>query len=860
LYNELEKLEATMQQNHHGRRVLRDVCLLLLSLALLLPCGNCMAQETHALTYRTSNPHMGSAEAIAYADDGSIFLLGENGGLWAYRRGNEGFVPQAYHSVSRDLRHIAVAPSGVVYLYGSWGKMMALAYADGRFEEIASTAIAAGQNDLAIGPDGTMYLASEYAGLLALRREGATFRLLAQLNPSDRARAVAVDRDGVVYLAAQSDPALSAYIFDGRCFTRIGSARDAALRPRNLAVGPQGAVFMTDDNGGVGAYAFSQGMLRQTAYVRDEGAAQDIVAADDGAVYVAKASDGLRAYRYDGNSLHATAHWCCPMSDARGVAVDRDGVVLLANGEDGLRAICCDVKRSACIARCDETAEARDAAVGPDGTVFLANGAGGLRAYRPSAPLLTCAAATNCDGALPIDARAVDVDWLGRVYCAHNRQISIYTYTGSTFTRIAQQPTLGDALRIAVTSDGWVYVACGEKGLQILQFDGLRLIPVAHVNEGGNVRDVAVADNGNVYVAAEEAGLRGYRWVGGDFHCSAILRPDDSFRQRVLSVAAGPGSTVFFANGLDGLRAYTFTGDTFVPGARFDLLYDGHFTGAHLLRAGPDGTLYFGYEAYPGMDESGVYACVYRDGEFHVTAHLKHAGRPQDIAPGLNGNLYVVEDDGGLSGYHYAALAAAPSLTADRNAVDFGQVPVGTARMQSVAVSNAGSVPLRIRDVTLRNIDGDAFRIARALPAEIQPGESVRIGILCRTWDHGRMNGELTLMTDDPDQSMLIIPLQANVMGNLADAPVPADVKLEQNVPNPFNPSTTIRFRVPTNEHVRLTVFNLTGQRVATLVDAALTAGWHDIHFDASALASGIYLYRLETAADVVTRRMILMK
>ena len=89
---------------------------------------------------------------------------------------------------------------------------------------------------------------------------------------------------------------------------------------------------------------------------------------------------------------------------------------------------------------------------------------------------------------------------------------------------------------------------------------------------------------------------------------------------------------------------------------------------------------------------------------------------------------------------------------------------------------------------------------------------------------------------------------------------VPSKFALSQNYPNPFNPATTISYSLPSATHVRLDVFNILGQKVATLVDEHQTAGEHTVLWESVGFSSGIYLYRLSTPEAVETRKMILLK
>jgi hypothetical protein len=80
------------------------------------------------------------------------------------------------------------------------------------------------------------------------------------------------------------------------------------------------------------------------------------------------------------------------------------------------------------------------------------------------------------------------------------------------------------------------------------------------------------------------------------------------------------------------------------------------------------------------------------------------------------------------------------------------------------------------------------------------------------------------------------------------------------NYPNPFNPSTTIRYALPVNTFVNITIFNTLGQKIATLVNQNMEQGLHEVSFNASSFASGTYIYKIEAGSFSATQKMLLMK
>ncbi len=89
---------------------------------------------------------------------------------------------------------------------------------------------------------------------------------------------------------------------------------------------------------------------------------------------------------------------------------------------------------------------------------------------------------------------------------------------------------------------------------------------------------------------------------------------------------------------------------------------------------------------------------------------------------------------------------------------------------------------------------------------------------------------------------------------------LPQKFELYQNYPNPFNPITHIKYAVPKLSQVRIEIYNILGQRVRTLLNEEKPPGYYVVEFDASSLASGFYIYRMQAEGFVDIRKMIVTK
>ncbi len=158
-------------------------------------------------------------------------------------------------------------------------------------------------------------------------------------------------------------------------------------------------------------------------------------------------------------------------------------------------------------------------------------------------------------------------------------------------------------------------------------------------------------------------------------------------------------------------------------------------------------------------------------------------------------------------------------------------------------------------DVFSGNVDG-VFRVGLFDlygQAMIMPGQSELVRIT---------NGENTELriTDAVIVAESGGHLEPRFERVISTGTLPTEYSLKQNYPNPFNPTTTIIYSLPEASDVRLDIYNILGQNVATLVDEYRQAGTHEVTWNANGIASGVYFYRLTAGEYTDTKRMLLLK
>ncbi len=149
----------------------------------------------------------------------------------------------------------------------------------------------------------------------------------------------------------------------------------------------------------------------------------------------------------------------------------------------------------------------------------------------------------------------------------------------------------------------------------------------------------------------------------------------------------------------------------------------------------------------------------------------------------------------------------------------------------------------------------------------LAPGESSQVAFRVRDPSYLGASpcstAQIKVYSNDPVDSVVSVDIKrwlVTAVDHSFREGLPQRTSLMQNYPNPFNPSTTIRYGLPSRSHVTLTVFNTLGQQVATLVEGEKEAGFHEAVFDASGLASGVYLYRLQAGSVMRARTLMLLR
>ncbi len=284
-----------------------------------------------------------------------------------------------------------------------------------------------------------------------------------------------------------------------------------------------------------------------------------------------------------------------------------------------------------------------------------------------------------------------------------------------------------------------------------------------------------------------------------------------------------------------------------------------------------DSSLYWSGQAI-GISDNGTIVGYVDPGNFNYQGFIKKAGW-QDI-------VYLstyINDSLGISGYNDWYFAFGQAISADGKIIGISAYPPGSQNPEALILKIDQSVPVELVSFTASVNKSDVLLNWTTATETNNSGFSVERKTQNSDWKQiGFVKGKGTTthsnsysFTDDNVASLKysyrlkqidfdgstkyskIVEIEVNIINVFS---------LAQNYPNPFNPTTVISYTVPKVSKVKLSVFNILGEEVATLVNEVKSQGTYKINFNASKLSSGVYIYRLETNGFVSSKKMILTK
>ena len=204
-------------------------------------------------------------------------------------------------------------------------------------------------------------------------------------------------------------------------------------------------------------------------------------------------------------------------------------------------------------------------------------------------------------------------------------------------------------------------------------------------------------------------------------------------------------------------------------------------------------------------------------------------------------------------------------LFAEAMEVPFDTTNVNETIEQTIIFTNTGDLPLEIANMKL---DSETFILNSESELTVDAGEEVEITIEFAPETSGDHEATLTFTTNDSENENVEMTLVGNATSAVSledELNVPATFELNQNYPNPFNPSTTVKYQVPESAKVNLVVYNMTGQKIATLTNEFQAAGYHNVNWNGTndfgqQVASGVYFLRMQAGNFVKTISMTFTK
>jgi hypothetical protein len=240
-----------------------------------------------------------------------------------------------------------------------------------------------------------------------------------------------------------------------------------------------------------------------------------------------------------------------------------------------------------------------------------------------------------------------------------------------------------------------------------------------------------------------------------------------------------------------------------------------------------------------------------------------------DMIQGSGTPLFIIEGQAAAQQFETSTFKTVFTALSFEGLVD-GTPPSTKAQFMenlTLWVSNAtlaANTPGRQTKTQLLETDEPWLTLMPEIGA-IEPGEAQLITANFQMPDTAEIGdtyeGNIVIVNNSVTDT-IVIPVMVEMVINFVNSNPLSNLNfaLDQNHPNPFNPITIITFRMQHKSHVNLSIYNILGQKTATLIDRKINAGTHQITFDGSHLSSGVYFYKLQSGNLSDVKKMLLMK
>ena len=205
-----------------------------------------------------------------------------------------------------------------------------------------------------------------------------------------------------------------------------------------------------------------------------------------------------------------------------------------------------------------------------------------------------------------------------------------------------------------------------------------------------------------------------------------------------------------------------------------------------------------------------------------------------------------------------------PEISVDPVALAFDTTAVGSSTVKLLSIYNTGNDFLTISSIS----STESVFSTNLTSYNISPGGNQIAQVVFTPIESITYTGNLIIISNDSGIDTLVLPVSGVGIASVGielTVQLPHILELYPNYPNPFNPVTTLRYDIPENSHVTITIYDMLGRQVKTLINQTQDAGYRSVIWDATndygkPVSAGIYLYQIQAGEYISTKKMVLLK